>query len=451
MSDYDFDLFVIGAGSGGVRAARMAAGFGARVAIAEDRDFGGTCVNAGCIPKKLFTYAARVPEDHAVARGYGWEGAAPAFDWPTLVANKDREIARLNGVYQRVLDQAGCTILRGRAARLTGPHAVAVGERTITAHHILIATGGWPWVPDFPGREHVFTSNEAFHLERLPRRLVIVGGGYIAVEFAGIFHGMGCEVTQIYRGARFLRGFDNEIAAFLAGEMREHGVDLRFDTDLRVIDKRGDVLVAQLSDGSTLECDGVMYATGRRPKTADLGLESCGVRTDEAGAVIVDENYRTSIPSVHAVGDVTNRVNLTPVALAEGMHVARRLFGQPAPAVDYEFIPTAVFSHPPIGTVGLTEEDARKRHDDVAVYTSRFTPLRHTIAPVKAQTLMKLVVDKASDRVVGVHMCGEDAGEIVQGFAVALRAGATKTLFDNTIGIHPSAAEEFVTMRTPTR
>jgi len=450
MSKFDVDFFVIGAGSGGVRAARMAAGFGARVAVAEDRYFGGTCVNVGCIPKKLFVYASRISDDLAVAPGYGWTIPGGRFDWATLVRNKDAEIARLNGVYRRLLDGAGCEILEHRAT-LVDPHTVEVAGRRIHAEHILVATGGWPSVPEFPGREHVLTSNEIFHLEYLPRRMVVVGGGYIAVEFAGILHGLGCEVTQLYRGELFLRGFDREIRTFLAGQMRHKGIDLRFDADVARIEKTGGALALTLKDGTTLTCDAVLYATGRHPNSANLGLDTCGVKLDAAGAIVVDDAYRTNVPSIHAVGDVTNRVNLTPVALTEGMALARRLFGGQAYTVDYDYIPSAIFSQPPIGTVGLTEEEAQKRHGALDVYTSSFTPLRYTLAPVKEQTFMKLIVEKTGQRVVGLHMCGEEAGEIAQGFAVAMRAGATKQVFDTTIGIHPTAAEEFVTMREPTR
>ena len=450
MSQHDFDFFVIGAGSGGVRAARMAASFGARVAVAEERYYGGTCVNVGCIPKKLFVYGSRFPEDRAVAAGYGWTVDEPQFDWPTLVRNKDTEIQRLNGIYERMLKNAGCEVIPARAT-LVDPHTVEVDGKHITATHILVATGGWPLVPEIPGREHILTSNEMFHLERLPRRMVVVGGGYIAVEFAGILRGLGCEVTQLYRGEMILRGFDTETAAFLVEQMRHKGIDLRLQSDVARIDKTATGLKVSLKDGSTLEADGVLYATGRVPMTANLGLEACGVELDAASAIRVDAHYRTNVPSIYAVGDVTNRVNLTPVALAEGMSLARRLFGSRDTTVDYEFIPTAIFSQPPIGTVGFSEDEARKQFGEIEVFTSSFTPLRFTISPVKEKAFMKLIVDQASRRVVGLHMCGEDAGEITQGFAVAMRAGATKEIFDTTIGIHPSAAEEFVTMREPTR
>lgn len=447
MATYDFDFFVIGGGSGGVRAARMAAGFGARVAIAEERYWGGTCVNVGCIPKKLFVYASQFSEMFKVAKGYGWDlPQSAAFTWQQLIANKDQEIARLGGVYQRLLNNAGAEPIGGHAS-LVDAHTVSVEGRHLTAEHILIATGGWPSIPAIPGAEHAITSNEAFHLQTLPRRVVIVGGGYIAVEFAGIFAGLGCEVTQMYRGPLFLRGFDAEVRSFLAAQMQHKGIDLRFKTDVTSITKQGEALTLQLKDGSSLACNAVMYATGRHPLTAGLGLEACGVALDEAGAVKVNDQYQTSVPSIYAVGDVTNRVNLTPVALAEGMAVAKRLFAQQQPTVDYDFIPTAVFSQPNIGTVGYTEEEARKKFGEVKIFKSSFTPLRFTISPVKEQTLMKLIVATATDRVVGAHMVGEDAGEIIQGIAIAMRAGATKAVFDSTIGIHPTSAEEFVTMR----
>lgn len=450
MASYDFDLFVIGAGSGGVRAARMSAGFGARVAIAEERYYGGTCVNVGCIPKKLLVYASRFSEDVAVAAGYGWAVPPARFAWPDLIRNKDVEITRLNGAYQRLLKNADCELIDGRAV-LRDAHTLCIGDRMITAEHILVATGGWPFVPDLPGHEHAITSNEAFHLETLPQRMVIVGGGYIAVEFAGIFKGLDCEVTQIYRGPLFLRGFDAELRAFLAEQMRDQGIALRFEAEVVGIAKTARGLSLALADGTRLDCDGVMFATGRRPNTRGFGLEQLGVALARDGAIEVDAHYRSSVPSIYAIGDVTDRVNLTPVALAEGMSLARQLFGGETRPVDYEFIPTAVFSQPPIGTVGYTEDDAREQFGEIAVYTSRFTPLRYTLSPVKEQTLMKLVVEKRTDRVVGLHMCGEEAAEIVQGFAVAMRAGATKAIFDSTIGIHPTAAEEFVTMREAAR
>ena len=450
MTSFDYDLFVIGAGSGGVRAARIAGGLGARVAIAEDRFFGGTCVNVGCIPKKLLVYAAHYAEDFAGAAGFGWTVGKSDFDWPTLIANKNAEIARLNGVYGRLLKNSGVEIFQARAT-VAGANAVTVGDRTVTARHILVATGGKPFIPDIPGREHTSISDDAFYLDRLPKRVIIVGGGYIAVEFAGIFHGLGSQVTQVYRGPHFLRGFDDDIRNFLADEMRRKGIDLRFNSTVARIEKRGRDLCAELEDGEEIAADFILYATGRVPNSAGLGLEQAGVKLAEGGAIAVDGEFRTSVPSIFAVGDVIDRMQLTPVAIAEGMWLARKLFAKAPPAapLDYDYVPSAVFSQPAIATVGLTEAEARQRHGAVDVYVSSFRPMKHTLSGDAGKCLMKLVVDKASDRVVGLHMVGAEAGEIVQGFAVALKCGATKAQFDATIGIHPTAAEEFVTMREP--
>ena len=448
MTDYDYDLFVIGGGSGGVRASRIAASYGASAAVAESTYLGGTCVNVGCIPKKLLAYAAHFVEDFEDAANFGWTVAAPAFDWPTLIANKDAEIARLNGVYERLLTNAGVEIFRARAT-VVDPHTVAMNDKRVTARTILVAAGGWPTVPEFPGREHVVTSNEAFHLEALPRRVIVVGGGYVAVEFAGIFNGLGAATTQVYRGPLFMRGFDDDVRAHLAREMAKKGVRLAFDTTISAVEKTSGGLVATFGDGATEAADLVMYATGRAPNTAGLGLEEAGVKLNERGAVVVDEHFRTSVESIYAIGDIIDRLQLTPVALAEGMAVARTLFkGEPTTA-DYGGVPTAVFSQPAVGTVGLTGAAARERFAAVDIYRSAFRALKHTISGRDEQTLMKLIVDRASDRVVGVHMVGPEAGEIVQGIAIALKAGATKATFDATIGIHPTSAEEFVTMREP--
>jgi glutathione reductase (NADPH) len=446
---YDFDLFVIGAGSGGVRAARFAAGYGARVAVAESRYLGGTCVNVGCVPKKLLVYGAHYAEDFEQARGYGWS-AGTSFDWATLIANKDREIQRLNGIYRKLLVDSGVTLLEGHA-RLCDAHCVEVDGQRFSAEHILIATGGWPAVPDIPGREHAITSNEAFYLPERPNRVLVVGGGYIAVEFASIFHGVGARTSLLYRGDLFLRGFDGAIRAHLRDELAKKGLDLQFNADIARIDKQADgSLLATLNDGRTLEADCIFYATGRRPMLDGLGLESAGVELDARGYIGVDDLYRTSVPSILAIGDVIGRVQLTPVALAEGMAVARRLFKpEEYRPVDYRLIPTAVFSLPNIGTVGLTEEQARAEGHRVKVFESRFRPMKLTMTDSQERSLMKLVVDADSDRVLGCHMIGPDAGEILQGLAVALKAGATKQVFDETLGIHPTAAEEFVTMRTP--
>jgi glutathione reductase (NADPH) len=447
---FDFDLFTIGGGSGGVRASRVSAGFGARVAIAESGRFGGTCVNVGCIPKKLFSYAAHFREDFEIARGFGWTLGEARFDWPTLIANKDREIARLNGVYERVLALAGVEIVRARAT-VRDAHTVEIGGRTVSAKHILLATGSWPTVPDIPGREHAVTSNEAFHLERLPRRVLVVGGGYIAVEFASIFNGLGVDTVLSYRGRRLLRGFDGELGERLGEEMAAKGVKLRFASDVCRIGKRGErSLQVDYGDGSSELTELVMFATGRHPNSADLGLEAAGVRLGPGGAVIVDKYSNTSVDSIHAIGDLTNRLNLTPVATAEAMWLARTLFRGEPTAVDHANVPTAIFSNPNVATVGLSEEHAREKYGAIDVYKTSFRALKLTLGEGKERTFMKLVVDRASQAVVGAHMIGPDAGEVIQGVAIAVKLGATKAQFDATIGIHPTAAEEFVTLRERT-
>ncbi|MDG9930112.1 MULTISPECIES: glutathione-disulfide reductase [unclassified Pseudomonas] len=447
---YEFDLFVIGAGSGGVRAARFAAGFGARVAVAESRYLGGTCVNVGCVPKKLLVHGAHYAEDFEQAAGFGWNAGEPTFDWPTLIANKNREIQRLNGIYRNLLVNSGVTLLEGHA-RLLGPNEVEVNGERHSARHILIATGGWPQVPDIPGNELAITSNEAFFLEQLPRRVLVVGGGYIAVEFASIFHGLGAQTSLLYRKDLFLRGFDGAVRKHLKEELEKKGLDLQFNTDIDRIERQDDgSLLATLKDGRQLAADCVFYATGRRPMLDNLGLENTGVKLNDKGFIEVNDNFETHEPSILALGDVIGRVQLTPVALAEGMAVARRLFRpEEYRELDYDLIPTAVFSLPNIATVGLTEEQARERGYEVKVFESRFRPMKLTLTECQERTLMKLVVDGKTDKVLGCHMIGPEAGEIVQGLAVALKAGATKRVFDETIGIHPTAAEEFVTMRTP--
>ncbi|AHL33572.1 glutathione reductase [Pseudomonas brassicacearum] len=447
---YDFDLYVIGAGSGGVRAARFAAGFGAKVAVAESRYLGGTCVNVGCVPKKLLVYGAHYAEDFEQASAYGWTAGEASFDWATLIANKDREINRLNGIYRNLLVNSGVVLHEGHA-RITGPHEVEINGQRYTAKHILIATGGWPVIPDIPGREHAISSNEAFFLKELPKRVIVVGGGYIAVEFAGIFHGMGAQTSLLYRGELFLRGFDGAVRKHLAEELTRRGLVLQFNADIKCIEKLDDgSLRVQLKDGQTLLTDCVFYATGRRPMLDNLGLENTAVTVDEKGFVQVNEQYETTEPSILAIGDVIGRVQLTPVALAEGMAVARRLFKpEQYRLVDYRMIPTAVFSLPNIGTVGLTQEQAVEEGHEVQVFESRFRPMKLSLTECQERTLMKLVVDARTDKVLGCHMVGPDAGEIVQGLAIALKAGATKRDFDETIGVHPTAAEEFVTMRTP--
>jgi glutathione reductase (NADPH) len=449
MPDPAFDLFVIGAGSGGVRAARMAAAqYGARVAVAEPAALGGTCVNVGCIPKKLYSFAAHYAEAFEESHGFGWSGTAPTLDWELLKANRAREITRLNGIYGGLLSGAGVTLMRG-SATVRAPGTVEVNGELHHARHILVATGGWPMLPALPGIEHAITSNEIFDLKLFPKRLLIVGGGYIACEFASIFDGLGAHVTQLYRGGQVLRGFDDDVRHFVADEMRKKGVDLRTDSDVASIEKTAGGLQVALADGCVLSADTVLYATGRAPNTAGLGLAEVGVKLALSGAVVVDEHYQSSVPGIHALGDVTAHVQLTPVALAEAMVLVDHLFGDGRRRLDYGLIPTAVFTHPSIGTVGLTEAQARQQLGAVRIYRSDFRALRHTLSGSTERTLMKLVVDDASDRVVGLHMVGADAGEIVQGFAVAMKAGATKAVFDATLGIHPTAAEEFVTMRTP--
>lgn len=448
MKEYDFDLFTIGAGSGGVRAARMSASFGARVVIAENRELGGTCVNVGCVPKKLFVYASHFSEDFRDAEGFGWNVDSTSFNWHTLLENKNREIKRLNDIYRRLLDDAGVTLIDGRAT-IVDPHTVAVGDKTYSCERILVATGSWPSFPDIPGKQHAISSNEAFHLEALPERIVIVGGGYIAVEFAGIFNGLGVATTLLYRGPLFLRGFDDGIRTFLAEEMRKKGIELLFNTNIEHIEKNDESIVARFTNGEQRNTDLIMYATGRKPKTADIGLEKVGVELNGTGAICVNNDYQSSVPSIYAIGDVTDRVNLTPVAITEGIALAKTLYANQPTSVDYADIPTCVFSQPNIGTVGLTEQQAGEQYDEIDIYKSSFTPMKHSLTDSEEKTFMKMIVHKKTDRVIGVHMVGPDAGEIIQGIAIALKAGASKADFDATTGIHPTAAEEFVTMREP--
>jgi glutathione reductase (NADPH) len=449
MAKYDYDLFVIGAGSGGVRSARMAAGKGIRVAIAEDRYLGGTCVNVGCVPKKLYVYASQFRESFAGAAGFGWEKTQPKFDWQTLVANKDKEISRLQTVYDGLLQNSGVTLIHGRA-RLVDDHTVVVGDKHYKAERIIVATGGWPYVPEVEGKQYIVTSNEIFNLPALPNRIVIVGGGYIAVEFAGILNGLGVKVKLFERNAKMLRGFDEDVRDFLSLEMAKKGIDLHFNTSILSITKENETLLINTTDGEVVETDLVMYATGRVPNSQNIGLAEVGVDMDALGAIKVNDDYQTSIPSIYALGDVTNRVNLTPVATSEGMALINKLYADHTSVVDYENIPTAVFSQPNIATVGLTEQSARDQYgDDIEVYKTSFKAMKNTLSGLDERTFMKMIVVRSTDKVVGMHMVGSDAGEIIQGFAVAIRAGATKTIFDSTIGIHPTSAEEFVTMRTP--
>jgi glutathione reductase (NADPH) len=448
MSEFDYDLFVIGGGSGGVRAARIAAGHGAKVAIAEEYRLGGTCVIRGCVPKKLLVYASRFRDDFEDAAGFGWSVSPPSFDWPTLIANKDAEIARLEGLYRSGLERAGVTILQARA-ELADAHTLNLqpGNRRITARTILVATGGRPVVPEVPGAGHAITSNEAFHLDSLPKSIVIVGGGYIAVEFACIFSGLGVDTTLLYRGPKILRGFDEELRDHLTEELFKRRIDVVCNADIASIDKGWTHLKATLKDGSTVETGKVMYATGRAPNTKGIGLEAAGVTLGAKGEIPVDPYSRTSVEHIYAVGDVTNRVNLTPVAIREGHAFADTVFGGRPTAVDHELVPTAVFSTPEIGTVGLPEALARERYPKLDVYKARFKPLKHTLSGRDERMFMKLLVDGESGGVVGCHILGDDAAEIVQMGAIAMRLGATKADFDATMALHPSASEELVTMR----
>lgn len=446
MAEFDYDLFVIGGGSGGVRAARIAAGHGARVAIAEEYRFGGTCVIRGCVPKKLLVYASHFREEHAEAAHYGWDVGPAHFSWPRLIANKDREIARLEGLYRKGQESAGVAIFDSRAV-LADPHTVHVTGRKVTAGKILIATGGHPWKPQIPGAELMITSDEAFHLEDLPPRILVLGGGYIAVEFAGIFHGMGARTTLAYRGEQILRGFDEDVRNHLHGELKKGHLEIRLQADPVSVERVTGGLKTSFVDGSTIETDLVMAATGRRPNTSGLGLDAAGVAHGPNGAVKVDAYSRTNVPSIFAVGDVTDRIALTPVAIREGHAFADTEFGGMDRKADHDCVPSAVFSQPSVGGVGLTEAEARQRFARLDIYRSTFTPMKNTLTGMAQKTLMKLIVDADSDRVLGCHMVGPDAAEIVQGLAIAVKMGATKADFDATVAIHPSAAEEFVTMR----
>jgi glutathione reductase (NADPH) len=448
MPRYDFDMFTIGAGSGGVASSRRAGAYGARVAICEERRVGGTCVLRGCVPKKLLVYGAQFADAFADAAGFGWHVPVPTFDWPTLIAAKNKELDRLEQIYINMLKNSRVEIIEGRGV-LVDPHTIEVGGRAYTAENILIATGGHPTVPNIPGIEHVISSNEALDLPKLPRKIVIVGGGYIAVEFAGIFRGIGCDVVEMIRREELLYGFDDDLRVSLAVEMRNRGIEIHTRTQVTRIEKdQREGYTVFTGIGQEISADLVMYATGRGPNTRGLGLEAIGVKANEKGAVLVDEWQKTSLPNIYAVGDVTDRLNLTPVAIAEGRAIAETLFNGNPIKMDHNDVPTAVFSNPPIGTVGLTEEQARKQYGDgVDVYCARFRPMKNTLSGREERIFMKLVVDGRTDRVLGCHMLGPDAPEIIQGLAIAVKCGASKKMFDQTIGIHPSAAEEFVTMR----
>ena len=452
MSDsFDYDLFVIGAGSGGVRAARMAASKGKKVAVAEERYLGGTCVNVGCVPKKLFVYASQFPELFHASAGFGWTvSQQPTLDWAALRDNKTAEIERLNGIYNSLIDNSGADLFDGRAT-ITGPHQVMVNDRAYSARAILVATGGWPYIPEFPGSEHAISSNEMFYLEQLPKTAVVVGGGYIAVEFAGILNGLGVETHLVYRGPNLLKSFDRDMAGKVAKGMVAKGVNLHLNTEINQITKTATDLSVSLQGQGSLNAGLVLYATGRQPNTAGLGLETTSVVTASNGAIVVDDNFATAEPSIYALGDVIDRVQLTPVAIQEAMVLVDYLYGEGRAHIDYSNIPTAVFCQPELGTVGLSEEQARTQYRDIAVYISDFKPMLQTLGGGADRITMKLIVDTASDRVIGCHMVGEHAAEIIQGMGIALKAGATKADFDATVGIHPSAAEEFVTMREKAR
>ncbi|WER50869.1 glutathione-disulfide reductase [Cupriavidus sp. WKF15] len=446
--DFDVDILVIGGGSGGVRAARLAAERGARVALVEQGSMGGTCVNAGCIPKKLYSYAAGYAHAFEEASGFGW--ALPSghrLDWARLKHRRAGEIDRLNKVYEHILATGGVQVLRGRA-RLADAQTVVIGTQRITAEHVLVATGASASLPDFPGRELVLTSDAMFELPKVPQRLLVIGGGYIACEFATIYRALGAEVILVHRGAGLLSGFDDDVREFLQVEMAADGIEFRFNATVQQVEAEDGFRIVTLSNGERIVADAVLGATGRRPNTSGLGLDEIGVALTSDGAIEVDSCFQTSVPSVYAVGDVINRVQLTPVALQEATVLMDRLFGSGTLRMDYADVPTAVFTHPSIATAGLSEAQARARFKRVAIYRSTFRALKHTLSGRATRTLMKLVVDADTDRVLGVHMVGEEAGEVVQGFAVAMRAGASKAQFDSTVGIHPTVAEEFVTMRT---
>jgi len=442
---FDFDLFVIGAGSGGVRTARMSASYGARVAIAEDRYMGGTCVNVGCVPKKLYSYASHFRSDCTDSKGFGWQGSVPAFDWNVLRDNKTAEISRLNGIYDTLLDGSGVTLYNARA-RLLDKHTVEIGDQKVTSEKILIATGGWPFVPQFPGSELAVTSNEIFDLPSFPERILVVGGGYIALEFAGIFAGLGADTTLSYRGEIPLKHFDKDLREKLFLESQRH-MTMLMNSNVEEIIKKDNELQIKFKEGNVLTVDCVLYATGRKPNTENLGLENTSVSLQPNGAIAINDHFETTEPGIYALGDVVGRIALTPVAIAEGMVLASNLYKNTKKTMNYSNIATAVFSHPNVGTVGLGEEQAKAEFADIEVFESDFRHLKHTLSGNPERTYMKLIVDKATDRVVGMHMMGADAGEIIQGLAVAMQCGVTKAQLDSTIGIHPTAAEEFVTMR----
>lgn len=452
MDQSKWDLCVIGAGSGGVRAARMAAQKGAKVAIIEEKFLGGTCVNVGCVPKKLFVYASEFREHFHDSEGYGWTLASQDFQWKKLLQGKKAEIERLNGVYDKLLTNAGVSLIRGKA-QLQGAHTVQVGSQMVEASQILIATGSKPYIPDFPGSEHVLSSDHMFYLEELPRKLLIAGGGYIATEFACIMNGLGVSVTMLQRSARILGNFDQEVGEFVSKEMQEKGISIMTNETIASVSKNPDhSLLVSLNSGESMQVDHILNATGRVPNISGLGLEQLGLELTAKKTIKVNSQFQSSIPSIYALGDVIGTMQLTPVAIAEAMVFVDNLYGSKQnKSADYNLIPTAVFSQPQIGTVGLSEEEACSQYAHVDIYTTSFTTLKSSLSSRKDRVLMKMLVNRDDDRVVGVHIVAHDAGEMIQGVAVALKAGACKSDFDDTVGIHPTSAEEFVTLRTVTR
>ena len=446
MPHYEYDLFIIGGGSGGIRAARISSNLGARVALAEESDLGGTCVNVGCVPKKLLFYASHFAEDFNNSNYYGWSFDNKKFNWNKLIKNKNIEIERLNNIYKKMLLDASVDIFSGHAS-LVDSNTIKIGDKLITSKNILISTGGYPFIPKITGNDHVFTSNEAFFLKSLPKKIIIVGGGYIAVEFASIFNELNVETHLVYRGSLFLRGFDKDLREQLKNEMIKKGINLKFNTEIEKISKKNNNLTIKLTSGESLNASHVMYATGRMPNSTNMNLDQVGVKLDKNNAIKVNKFYQTNISSIYAIGDVCNRHNLTPVALAEGSILANNLFNKKNDTLNYNNIATCIFSQPNVATVGLSEEEAKKKYNDIKVFKSSFTPMKLTLSRSDEKNFIKLIIDKETDLVIGAHLVSDNAGEIIQGIAIAIKSGATKKIFDETIGIHPTIAEEFVSMR----
>ena len=446
MPHYEYDLFIIGGGSGGIRAARISSNLGARVALAEESDLGGTCVNVGCVPKKLLFYASHFAEDFNNSNYYGWSFDNKKFNWNRLIKNKNIEIERLNNIYKKMLLDASVDIFSGHAS-LVDSNTIKIGDKLITSKNILISTGGYPFIPKITGNDHVFTSNEAFFLKSLPKKIIIVGGGYIAVEFASIFNELNVETHLVYRGSLFLRGFDKDLREQLKNEMIKKGINLKFNTEIEKISKKNNNLTIKLTSGESLNASHVMYATGRMPNSTNMNLDQVGVKLDKNNAIKVNKFYQTNLSSIYAIGDVCNRHNLTPVALAEGSILANNLFNKKNDTLNYNNIATCIFSQPNVATVGLSEEEAKKKYNDIKVFKSSFTPMKLTLSRSDEKNFIKLIIDKETDLVIGAHLVSDNAGEIIQGIAIAIKSGATKKVFDETIGIHPTIAEEFVSMR----